>query len=164
MRQLQEVTGNAWEGFDASEWRDVVAEEEKEAAAAAAAAAAAQLEASSQYLGQAAPARVISRPASDDGYDSEGSADIILSARHLTLEESESQGLGPRNYKLNKALGMVAEQEVLRDATNLEKVDWKEVGLHMGEISPYNEVFCPWRMVAHYTEMFVGKRNGERVC
>ena len=91
--------------------------------------------------------------------ESVGSSDMVLSARHLTLEERNNN----RGYQLSKARQMASEEpEVSQDVSNLEKVNWKEIDLQKGDISGTNQTFCPWNLVLGYPEAFVGKRNGER--
>ncbi|KAK3692528.1 hypothetical protein B0T22DRAFT_435798 [Podospora appendiculata] len=150
IRRLQVLTGNTemWENFDPASWREIDSEEET----------APTSQPSAVFETTEGPGATIKN---DEAWDSEGSTDMILNIRHLRMEE-KSQG---RSYKLNKARDFAADgHEPLLDAGDLEKVDWKETGLQRGEPSSEEEIFAPWRLVKHYPEMYVGKRNGERAA
>ncbi|KAK3333439.1 hypothetical protein B0T19DRAFT_126065 [Cercophora scortea] len=133
LRRLQELTGHTelWQNFDPARWREIDSEEETALAS----------QPSAELETTAGPGATIQN-GQDQDYDwaSEGSADIILSMRHVRMEERARA----------RARGL--------------KVNWKETGLQKGDPSTSDEIFAPWRLVKHYPEMYVGKRNGERAA
>lgn len=71
-----------------------------------------------------------------------------------------------RPYKLNKAHALAADvTDVLKSAAELEKegLAWGETGLAVGEAAHEDHIFVPWKLVSQYCDMFVGKKNSERV-
>lgn len=137
-RTLQALAGDAgdWEDFDPSSWRPIKAGGGEEAESGV--------------------------PAAQEGdaWDSDDSAAMVLNWHKLSSAERNQI----RGHKLNKAREFAAtEPAVLRDAVELEKVTWNETGLAMGEVSPTGATFVPWRLVVGYPDMYIGKRNSERV-
>lgn len=90
----------------------------------------------------------------DDAYASDTS---ILSVHHLDPSQVRSS-TGPNRFE-----DVTDEGEEYRDASDLESIKWPEVSAKQGEHDPITELFTPWRMVQEYPNLFVGKRNGQRV-
>ncbi|KAL2263226.1 hypothetical protein VTK26DRAFT_7720 [Humicola hyalothermophila] len=139
-RNLQALTGDqdTWEDFDPSIWRAIAA-----------------FGAQQDGMSETSPPDLTPASQGDDDYDSDDSATMIFN--HHKLKPAKS-------CKLNKARALAAEEPtVVRDPKELEKVDWKETGLSVGDVSPEGLTFVPWNFVEDYPDMFVGKRNGDRV-
>ncbi|KAK0646599.1 hypothetical protein B0T16DRAFT_328729 [Cercophora newfieldiana] len=47
------------------------------------------------------------------------------------------------------------------NAPKANSLEWEKTGLKLGDPAGENDFFCPWRLVTGYTDMFVGKANGE---
>ena len=93
-----------------------------------------------------------------DGYASDAS---ILSARHLDPSTLKPSTRPTNSLRIEDV--STDDEEGYRDASDLENIKWPEVSVKQGEIDPTTEVFTPWRMVQEYPNLYVGKRNGERV-
>jgi hypothetical protein len=152
IKRLEEFTGQNWSNLDTSEWdaipRDPQVDYSSELAAA-----------------ETTAEGTTETPVLDgDSYASDDSADMILSARHLTIEERPQQDVSNRGYKLNKVHKFAADApEYLRFGGGVEKVHWKETGLKKGAVSADGDAFCPWKLAQGYPDMYVGKRNSELV-
>lgn len=110
-----------------------------------------------------------------DQYDSDDSTGgMIFNIRNLEVKDSTS----PHRLNLEIASQLIKKDKtskaraILEDMPefklNPEKLEkeglmWKETGLERGDLSPEGTEFVSWKMVRGYPEMFVGKRNGERV-
>jgi len=102
-------------------------------------------------------------PGTNAEWDSDDSAGLLFNVNKLTkVERVQAEA---RGYKLSKARAFASDEPVVpkKDPRELEKVDWKETGLTMGDLSPETEEFVPWPLVQGYVERFVGKRNSSRV-
>jgi hypothetical protein len=143
MDRLKAFSGDdeMWDGFNPSGWRSILAADEQNNAQELTATAADQILASEE-----------------DDWDSDDSAGMILNVHKLTAAER-------RGYKLNKAREFAADEPDYAepDPAKLEKVNWAETGLAMGDVSPKGTTFVAWGLVQNYPDAFVGKRNGERV-
>ncbi|AEO69387.1 uncharacterized protein THITE_2119734 [Thermothielavioides terrestris NRRL 8126] len=148
LRNLKSLSGDqsaAWDGFDPSAWRSVPAEDEGAKAARSA------TEHSSETV-----------LSDDTGYASYDSAELILNFHKLTPEE---RGLNTHQYKLNKARQYVTEEPANpKVLEKLEKTEWEETGLALGDVSPEGQTFVPWRLVTSYPDMFIGKTNRVRAA
>ncbi|GAB1320616.1 Good for full DBP5 activity protein 2 [Madurella fahalii] len=141
LRRLQALTHGAavWDGFDPSSWRSIELAEEE---------AIAEVDRASDSQGGC-------------GWDSDDSAGMIFSYRHLTEEERAQSYVS----KHNRAREYASDEPLyVQDPEKLEKVNWKETGLAMGELSQEGEVFVSWDLVEGYPDMYVGKRNSVRAA
>ncbi|KAK4157964.1 hypothetical protein C8A00DRAFT_29034 [Chaetomidium leptoderma] len=149
LRNLQAITGDdaTWEGFDPASWRSFQSDGEDED----------ETEAGVEATGGA------SLISPDDDYASDDSAGMIFNFHKLTAaEKAQSRGGACKLSKARQyASGEVAYSRELED---LEKVEWKETGLAMGDVSADGTLFVAWRLVQNYPDMFVGKTNGIRAA
>jgi len=97
----------------------------------------------------------------DDQWET-GSADMIYGHHNVDDE------ITPSSRTYTGKGGQKADQTILepsvamRNASTSESLSWKETGLKLGDVSGEREEFCPWRLVTHYPDIFVGKENGEK--
>jgi hypothetical protein len=109
----------------------------------------------------------------DNAMDSDGSADMVFSMRHVR-EEQKRQASSSRAYDLPvpssrgaRTTGnhpAIPSSGSVMDVTELEKVDWKEPDLKQGQQSLAGDTFVAWKFVKDYPDMYVGKKNREKVC
>jgi hypothetical protein len=151
LRDLSGDDADVWKDFEPTSWRAFLPEGEEE----------------EESAGESAPPGAVLSPLKDgDGdYASDDSAEMILNFHKLTPAEKASQGGGRGgSCKLSKARQFASEEVAFpREVAELERVEWKETGLGMGDRSAESEFFVPWRLIENYPDMFVGKANGVRV-
>jgi len=157
LRHLRDLSGDdadVWNDFEPTSWRAFLPEGEEEESDAG----------ESASGGGAVLSPLDGGDLDGDAYASDDSAEMILNFHKLTPAEKASQGGRGGSCKLSKARQLASEEVAFpRKVAELEKVEWEETGLGLGDRSAEGEMFVPWRLIENYPDMFVGKANGVRV-
>jgi hypothetical protein len=96
---------------------------------------------------------VVELTLSSDGDDSDASTTMVLSKRHLKLDQERKHRSSTKSTTTRVSID---------EKTGLKQATWPEYELNIGDVSSEDTVFCPWKLVREYPSMFVGKRNSER--
>ncbi|KAK1751748.1 QDE-2-interacting protein [Echria macrotheca] len=112
----------------------------------------------------------IERYSSDDDGGNVSDGDDKENAKPENLEEASAAAppdeTAERMKQLLAAKAKQAEaeraQRAQRQVAMLESIQFNVPDLVKGAMSPAGEVFCPWKLVRGYPEMYCGKVNGER--
>lgn len=94
-----------------------------------------------------------------DGFDSDDPEQVVN--EKFMIGGSNHYGDG------KKSSGKQATSDVRpahpKALKGLENRKFREFGLHIGQRSRLDTIFCPWKLVEKYPYLFVGKANSEKV-